>query len=177
MIKTPQSLIRVAVFCLPLVLTASCGESTTQNNVVTVTPVTLGVTSSPPPAVPTAANPTFAAIVQTYRIETRSPTGNAQIGTEMIVHSAGTLYEGAVAVTCTATAPTTPPTCVAAGSLPLQLPYRATTNSTGTFEVTMVLIFGRGSDGTQTVVEAFSGTGYGKTDVVFACVDGATACP
>ena len=176
MIKTPQSLIRVAVFCLPLVLVASCGgESTTQNNVINFDPVTLGVTSSPPEP-PNPPNPTTGLIKQIYRIETRSPTGNAQIGTRMVIDSAGTLYEGhptidLTTVVCTAAG------CFAPGLSPLILPYEATTNSTGTYEVTMILGFGLGADGTATVVEAFSGTGYGKTDVVFTCVDGSVACP
>lgn len=169
MIKMPLSILRAAILGLPLALTASCGgESTTQNNTVRISPSSLGVTSSPG---------TVAFITQTYRIESRSPTGNAQIGTDIMIHSAGTLYAGEPTlgtITCTGLPN---PVCVDTALSPLILPYKGTTDSTGTVIVTMILGFVTGAEGTATVVEAFSGTGYGKTDVVFTCVDGTTACP
>lgn len=156
MIKTPQSLIRVAVFCLPLVLVASCGESTTQNNVINFDPVligqatTLGISGS---------NGNI------FRVESRSPSGNAQVGVQVVIDSQYIVYAGRPAVDCS----TIP--CTAPGQTPLSLPYTATTDSTGTYEVTVIYSWGTAIKGIFTALEAFSGTGYGNANINFTCTD------
>ena len=160
MIKTPQSLIRVAVFCLPLVLVASCGESTTQNNVINLDPVSIGQATT---AGATGSNKAI------FRIESRSPTGNAQIGVEVVIDSQYIVYAGHPTVDCS----TVP--CTVPGVLPLSLPYRATTDSTGTYEVTVIYSWNIppvvSIKGDFTALEAFSGTGYGNAKISFACSD------
>lgn len=167
MIKTPLSLIRVAAFCLPLTLAASCGgESTTQNNTINLDPVSVGQ----PTTLGIAGNNK-----EIFRIESRSPTGNPQIGVEIVIDSQYIVYAGHPTVVCA-------PTCtVQAGVLPLTLPYTAKTDSTGTYEVTVIYSWGTAINGTFTAVQAFSGTGYGNANIVFTCTDpdptNAPACP
>ena len=169
----PLSAVRVAVFCLPLVLIASCGEGSEaiQGTRVNISPISVGVTSP-------ASNPAVVSyIIQTYQIELRSPTGNAQINTNLTIANRGTLYAGSVVidrdnVTCTALA-----VCTDSTKTPQPSTYETTTDSNGSIRVTMLFGFISGADGTATVLEALSGTGYGKTDIIFTCVDGTAVCP
>ena len=160
MIKTPQSLIRVAVFCLPLALVASCGESTTQNNVINFDPVSVGQATTAGSA---GSN------YQIFRVESRSPTGNAQIGVEVVIDSQYIVYAGRPTMDCL----TIP--CTATGATPLLLPYTAKTDSTGTYEVTVVYSWNIppvvSVRGTFTALQAISGTGYGNAAITFTCSD------
>ena len=158
MIKTPQSLIRVAVFCLPLALAASCGgESTTQNNVINFDPVSVGQAT-------TLGIPGNNKAI--FRIESRSPTGNAQIGVDIVINSQYIVYEGRPAVDCS-----TIPCTVQAGAVLLGLPYTARTNSTGTYEVTVIYSWGTAINGNFSALVAFSGTGNGNSNISFTCTD------
>ena len=161
MIKVPLSLIRVAAFCLPLALVASCGESTTQNNAIIIDPALKGQAT----ILGTAGSNN-----QIYRIESRSPTGGAQIGVEVVIDSQYIVYAGRPAVDCS----TIP--CTASGTR-LELPYTAITDSTGTYEVTVIYRWGPAINGVFTAVEAFSGTGYGNANINFICIDTDTANP
>jgi hypothetical protein len=178
MIKLPLSSVRIAVFCLPLALVASCGSGSeaVQGTVIKVSPVTVGVTS------PATATLTELYIIQPYQIELRSPTGYPQVNTKVTIVNRGTLYDefaiiNPATVTCTG-GPGVNAVCTDSALTPLPSVYETTTDSTGTVRVMMLYGFYSGIDGTETDLEAFSGTGYGKTDIVFTCVDGSTAtCP
>lgn len=179
MIKMPVSAIRVAVFCLPLALVASCGSGTeaVQGTKINISPVSVGSIDT----VIAAAVPLY--FVQEYQIELRSPNGYAQTGTSVTIVSSGLLYDGFViidptAVTCTGST-TTPAACTNTGQTPVPSVYQTTTDGTGIVRVTLLFPFYSGSDGTVTVLEAFSGSAYGKTDAVFKCVDASTTvtCP
>ena len=183
MIKMPLSaFLRVVAFCLPLALVASCGgagssgSEAVQSTITTINPVSVGVTS------PTTSALVPLYVVQQYQITLRSPTGDTQIGTKVTIISSGLLYAGFVvvddaAVTCTA--PTTgPATCTNTALTPLSSVYETITDSNGTVRVTLLFPFYSGSKGTATVLESFSGTSYGKTDIVFTCVGSTTLpCP
>ena len=180
MIKMPLSVVWVAAFCLPLALVASCGGSgseAVQGTTATINPATVGVTSPV-----TAAPPVPLYVVQQYQITLRSPSGIAQIDTRVTIVSSGLLYAGLVliddtAVTCTGST-TAPATCTNTALTPLPSVYETITDSTGTVRVTLLFPFYSGSRGTATVLESFSGTSYGKTDIVFTCVGAGTlTCP
>ena len=180
MIKLPLSVVRVAAFCLPLTLVASCGSGSeaVQGTKININPISVGVTTY------TTAGLTVSYVVQEYQIELRSPSGAAQVNTKVSLASRGTMYNGFPVildanVVCTGSlvlpAECTDPTLTSA-LLPNS--YEATTDSTGTVRVKLIFAFFSGSKGTATVLEAFSGTGYGKTDVVLTCAEGSGGpCP
>lgn len=182
MVKMPMSVIRAAAFCLPLALVASCGAGSSateavQGTRVNINPISVGISS----VIATTPVPLY--FVQTYQIELRSPNGYAQTGTSVTIVSSGLLYDGFVivdpsAVSCTGST-TAPAACTNTGQTPVPSVYQTTTDGTGTVRVTLLFPFYSGSDGTATVLEAFSGSGYGKTDAVFTCVDASTTltCP
>jgi len=188
MIKLPLSVVRVAAFCLPLALVASCGSGSeaVQGTKININPISVAVSSPITGAV--------VYIVQSYQIELRSPSGAAQVNTKVSLVSRGTIYSGLpdiqnANVVCTGNStppagpgdpPLAPAECTDPNFASTRLPnsYVATTDSAGHVQVTMIFAFFSGYDGTVTDLEAFSGTGYGKTDVVLTCVDsGATTCP
>ena len=173
MMKLPLSVVRVAALCLPLALVASCGSGSeaVQATKINISPISVAVTS----------DARLVALVryftQAYQIELRSPSGAAQINTKVTLVSRGTIYNefaiiNPATVTCTGTA-----VCTDSALTPLPSVYETTTDSTGTVRVMMLYGFFSGIDGTVTDLEAFSGTGYGKTDIVFTCVDGTAPCP
>ena len=180
MIKLPLSVVRVAALCLPLALVASCGSGSeaVQATKININPPSVAVSS------PTELALTVVYIVQSYQIELRSPSGAAQVNTKVSLVSRGTMYSGLpdilpANVVCTGSA-VLPAECTDStlASTRLANSYEATTDSTGTVRVTLIFAFFSGSKGTVTDLEAFSGTGYGKTDIVLTCVTGAGgACP
>jgi hypothetical protein len=182
MIKLPLSVVRVAALCLPLALVASCGSGSesVQATKININPISVGVTT------PISAAPVpVVYFIQPYQIELRSPSGYPQVGTKLTLFSRGTIYEGFAVidpanVVCTGVAGVSPAECTDPTQASLQLPntYEATTDSTGTFRLMMITAFFSGADGTATFLEAFSGTAYSKTDVVFTCQDaGGLTCP
>lgn len=183
MTKTPLCVIRVAAFCLPLALVASCGSGSeaVQGTIVVSSPDSSAVTSTIDGTSPFDVG----YVLNHYQITLRSPSGYAQVGTKVTITSSGILYDGFIGldppttVSCPAVA-TGPAVCtVTGGPTPLSSVYEATTDSSGTVRVTLLFPFFSGSDGTVTVLEAFSGTSYGKTDIVFTCRDFSTTvtCP
>lgn len=176
MIKMP-SVVRNTVFCIPLAMVASCGSGTEaiQGTRVNINPASVAVSSV------ADATPATLYIVQTYQIELRSPNGYAQTGTQVTIVSSGLLYDGFVvidptAVSCSTTLPA-PPACTNTGQTAVSSVYETTTDGTGTVRVTLLYPFYSGSDGTVTVLEAFSGSGYGKSDIVFTCLDDPSGTP
>jgi hypothetical protein len=177
MIKMPFSVVRVAALCVPLMLVASCGSGTESvpGTVIHVSPVTVGVTSAATAAL------TVLYIIQPYQIELRSPSGYPQVDTKVTIVNRGTLYDefaiiNPATVTCTG-GPGVDAVCTDTALTPLPSVYETTTDSTGTVRVMMLYAFYSGIDGTVTDLEAFSGPSYGKTDIVFTCVDGSATCP
>ena len=190
MIKLPLSVVRVAAFCLPLALVASCGSGSeaVQGTKININPPSVAVSS------PTKLALTVVYIVQSYQIELRSPSGAAQVNTKVSLVSRGTIYSGLpdiqnANVVCTGNStppagpgdpPLAPAECTDPNFASTRLPnsYVATTDSAGHVQVTMIFAFFSGDDGTVTILEAFSGSSYGKTDVVLTCQDaGASTCP
>jgi len=152
---------------------ASCGAGSeaVQDTVININPASLGVDSSPT-GIPTDV----AYVVQTYQVELRSPSGYPQIGTNVTITNRGTLlcrcrYNRPLNVLCTGDYSIgQSAVCTDITKTPLPSTYVATTDSTGSVRFTMLFAFFPGSDGTVTDIEAYSGTGYDKSDIVFKCV-------
>lgn len=159
MIKKSLSVVRVAAFCLPLALVASCGSGSdaVQGTVINISPVSLGQPTfmdSPNPQVGSANS-------QIYHIQAQSPTGWAQVGIDVTIDvpTGWRAYEGEH-------------TFAELPSLtPLPNTYVAKTGADGTYHVTVYYDWVGGVKGTATILSAFSGTGYGKTDITFTCTD------
>lgn len=164
MIKTPLTAIRVAAFCLPLALVASCGSGSesVQNTAVNFLPTALGSVTLD------IEYPGAYQFVQTFRIELRSPTGYPQIGTEIIIDSPHTLYLEPNAVTCNQITflCTVSPTATL-----LPHPYKTTTDSNGTAQITVQFNLFSNHTGDIPVIEAWSGTGYSAVSIPVSCGD------
>ena len=162
MIKMPLAVVRVAAFCLPLGLLASCGQGSeaVQGTVVNFDPSGIGQATG---AGASGSNGNI------FRVELRSPTGNPQINVNVVIDSQYIVYEGRPRVDCS----TIP--CTAPGQTPLVLPHTALTNSNGTYEVTVIYSWNIApvisTRGVFTAIEAFSGTGYGNSNITFTCSD------
>ena len=163
MIKTPLSLIRVAAFCLPLALVASCGSEAVQNSTIVISPVDVLVLIGP-----TSPAGDATIIQDIYTIQVRSPSGNAQVGTEILIDSSALLYDvdsssGTAVFTL---APTVNGT------------YRVRTNSNGVYTIAVSYTISGGPSRGVTIFEVFSGTAYGKTDAIARCsVTAPAVCP
>lgn len=161
MTKMLSFFLRVAA-CLPLVLIASCGSGTeaVQGTTVNLNPPGIGQATT---AGVSGSNGNI------FRIEVRSPSGYPQIGVEVTIDSQYIVYAGRPIIDC-ATIP-----CTAAGATPLQLPYTTTTDQNGYVEVTVVYSWNIApvvsTEGEFTAVEAFSGTGYGNSNITYTCTD------
>lgn len=154
--------IRVAAFCLPLVMIASCGSGSeaVQGTTININPQAVGV-----PVTEALGN---ALVQQLYDIELRAPSGTAQISTQITVESRGTVYE--------VDKSTTPFTFTARAT-----PYLTTISNNGVYSVAVDFTVPAAFSGEITVLEAFSGTAYGRTNVVVTCTDSnpavAPPCP
>lgn len=159
MIKMPPSIVRVATFCLPLVLIASCGSGSeaVQGSIINFNPDGIGQKTT---------DATGAALVQELiTIELRSPSGYAQIDTQLIIDTPGNLY--------LADTSTSPPTLTAVPST-----YKTTTNSNGVVTVAIDFAVPARTSGAITAISAFSGTAYNRMNVTYTCtpVPPATTC-
>jgi hypothetical protein len=182
MIKMPLSVVRVVAFCLPLALVASCGSGSgaeaVQDTTMNLDPEAIGQATT---------LGYFGSSGNVYRVEPRSPTGYPQVGVRVLIDSQYTVYAGHPTVVCTAVDDGgTPPvflgtTCTAPSATPLDLPYETTTDTNGTYEVTVIYSWGVGINGTFTALQAWSGTGYGISNITFTCsdpdTDDALECP
>jgi hypothetical protein len=164
MTKMPVSVLRVATFCLPLVLIASCGSGSeaVQGTVMTFTPAKLGQATT---------LGTSGSNGQVFRIAATSPTGYPQLGVKILIDSQYEVYAGRPTVVCVGN------TCNASGATPLPLPYETTTDTNGTYEVTVIYSWGTAINGDFTAVEAWSGTGYGNATITYKCTDPDTTAP
>jgi len=176
MIKKPLSVVRVAAFCLPLALVASCGSGSeaVQGTVVNVDPANLGETGL---SIEFYDSVDYSSVI---RLEAKSPTGYPQIGTNILLDSAYVVYEGHPTVTCSVTQAynsTVSPilgeiiTCTAPGATPLPLPYTATTGQNGAYEVTVIYSVSPFYTGTITALQTWSGTGYNAITFTSKCLD------
>lgn len=159
MIKMPLSVIRVAAFCLPLALVASCGSGSeaVQGTTINFNPDAIGQTTT---------NVSGAALAQELiTIELRSKTGYPQIGAQLTIVTSGTLY--------TADTSTSPPAYTLVPST-----YTTTTNNNGVVTVAIDFAVGPSTTGTITVISAISGTAHNRMNVTYTCapVPPATAC-
>lgn len=157
MIKLLIALARIVTFS-SLLLVASCGSGNegTQGSIINFDPSGIG-------------QPTTAGVAGSnsniFRLEVRSPSGNAQIGVNVTIDSQYTVYAGRPVMDCS----TIP--CSAAGATPLTLPYTTTTGQNGYIELTVAYSWAGSIKGDFTAVEAFSGTGYGNAKITFTCSD------
>ena len=162
MIKKSLSVVRVAAFCLPLVLVASCGTGSeaVQNTVVNIDP--------PDIAQNVLAGTTSSITNSKYRIEVKSPTGYPQIGVSLVISSPGIL-----STVDTSASPAIFTPMAAAGNT-----YTVTTDSNGTYTTAVSFTSPVSADGEVTILSAWSGTGYNRVNITYTCVDnGATLCP
>jgi len=168
MIKMPLSVFRVAAFCLPLALVASCGTGSeaVQATVINLDPPNFGAIGLDIEG--------FVAVdySQIVRIEAKSPTGTPQIGVQLLVDSGFVVYEGHPQVVCTPIVAGIR-TCSAPSATPLTTPYTTTTGSNGTYEITVIFTVSPFSTGDITTVQAWSGTGYNFAIVTSECLDSA----
>lgn len=154
--------IRVAAFCLPLWMIASCGSGSeaVQGTTININPQAVGV-----PVTEAVGNTLDQ---QLYDIELRAPSGNAQISTQITIDSEGTVYE--------VDKSTTPFRFTVR-----QTPYQTTISNNGVYSVAVDFTIPAAFSGEITVLEAFSGTAYGRTNVVVTCTDSdpavAPPCP
>lgn len=159
MIKMPLSVIRVAAFCLPLALVASCGSGTeaVQGTTILINPQDI--------AVPVTESLGNALVVQLYDISLQAPSGNAQIDTQVTIDShGGIVYD--------VDKSTTPFTYTRRGT-----GFLATIQSHGVYTVAVDFPVPPAFSGNITVLEVFSGTAFGKSDVVVSCTDSDPAAP
>lgn len=158
-----MSAIRVAVFCLLSALVVSCGSTGTeaiQGTIINIDP-------------PGAGQATTAGVAGTnyirYRVEARSPSGYPQLGVDVTIDSQYIVYAGRPVMDCSSNP------CTAAGATPLALPYTTTTGQNGYVEVTVVYRWNIppvvSVKGDFTAIQAFSGTGYGNSNITFSCSD------
>jgi hypothetical protein len=162
MIKTPLSAVRVAAFCLPLVLLASCGSSWpegVQGTDVNFTPANVGSVKLD---IEYSGAYEFS---QVFRIELRSPTGYPQIGAELTINSGHMVYAGAPIITCYNNVCTVPP------DLPISLPYKVITDSSGTATFTVRYDLYSNQTGDVGIIEAWSGTSYQSVSIPVECGD------
>lgn len=161
MIENALLVVRVAVIFLSLTLVTSCGSGSqaVQGTTLTFNPSEENQTTTPT---------TSASLVQqVYTITLRSPTGYPQIGATIVVDapSGGTLY--VVDTTGTTTTFTQ-----------VQYPHTATTDGNGVYTVALSFTSPVAANTAITVLEAFSGTAYNRTNVNYTCSATAPAvCP
>src|SRR4030067_3025776 len=176
MIKSPLSVVRVAAFCLPLALVASCGSGSeaVQGTVINLDPSNLGTIG--------LSVEFFDSVdyVQVVRIEAKSPSGYPQIGTKLLIDSGFVVYAGHPQAACSIsqTYAAGPPvvgqisTCTAVVATPLPLPYaEASTSSNGTYEVTVIYSISPFSTGDITTLQVWRGTGFQSLTVESECLD------
>lgn len=158
MTKEALTCIRVATLSLSLMLIVSCGSGTeaVQGTTININPQAVGV-----PVTESIGN---ALVRKLYDIELRAPSGNAQISTEVTVESDGTVYE--------VNKSTTPFTFTARAT-----PYLTTISNNGVYSVAIDFTIPAAFSGEITVLEVFSGTAYGRTNVVVTCTDSDPATP
>lgn len=162
MTKKALTCIRVATFSLPLMLIASCGSGSeaVQGTTINIDPQAIGV--------PVTESLGSSLVQQLYTIELRAPSGTAQISTQVTVDSDGTVYE--------VDKSTTPFTFTARAT-----PYVTSISNNGVYTVAIDFTIPAAFSGEITVLEAFSGTAFGRTNVVVTCTDSnpavAPPCP
>lgn len=177
-----SSVFHIAAVCLPLTLITSCGAGSTE----AVQGTTINIDPSAPGQATTLGF--FGSNSSIFRIEARSPSGTPQINVGILIDSQYTVYAGHPTVDCVAVFDSAVPpnflgnTCTAPGATPLTVPYETTTGQNGTYEVTVIYSWGSGGiSGSFTAVQAWSGTGYGASNITFTCADPDTAtapaCP
>jgi hypothetical protein len=175
MIKKPLSVARVAAFCLPLALVASCGSSSwpegVQGTTVNFNPSTLGSITLD---IEYSGAYEFS---QVFRIELLSPTGYPQIAAELMINSGHVVYAGAPIITCDKVTHV----CILPPDLPISLPYKVITDSSGTATFTVRYDLYSNQTGDIPIIEAWSGTSYSSVSVPVECgdsddTDGTPAC-
>ena len=154
MIKLSLSVVRVAAFCVPLVLVASCGSGAqaVQGSKITINPAATAQT------VP--AGYSGAISNKEYTIFVASPTGYAEVGVSLIIDSPGTL---------SAVSTSTPHTYTPLGAAGAA--HVVTTDGNGTYTVAISYTSGTTPTGDVTILNARSGTGYNRVNITYTCVD------
>lgn len=163
MIKTLLSVVRVAAFCLPLALVASCGTSDSQAVQGTVVNMDPNAVAQDVPA-----NGTSSIVNEEFTIELKTPTGYPQIGITLLVGSPGVLSAVDTSVSPVTYTPMGP-----AGST-----YVVSTDGNGTYRVAVSYTSPVAADGEVTILSAWSGTGYNRVNITYTCFDnGGVTCP
>ena len=153
MINMPVSAIRVAAFCLPLALITSCGSGSeaVQGTVIVISPAAI--------AQNVPSNGTSSITQEKFTISLKSPTGYPQVGIKVVIDTPGTLY--------LVDTSTTPYTYTLVPSS-----YTGTISSANdVITVAVSYTSSTGADGDVTVISAFSGTAYNRTNITYTCVD------
>jgi hypothetical protein len=161
MIKKSLSVARVAAFCLPLALLASCGSSWpegVQGTEININPAAIGQS--------TTTTTGASLVLELFTIELRSPTGYPQISTQLTIDTPGTLYIVGIN-------PGGSPTYT-----PVTATYTTITNDNGVVTVAVDFSVPPRTEGDITVISARSGTAYNRTNVTYTCTPTppATAC-
>ena len=152
MIKTPLSVVRTIAFCLPLTLVASCGKGSeaVQRTNILINPSAIGV--------PVTEAAGTAIVKQLYTVELQAPGQYNQVGTEITIDSPGTVFE--------VNKSTNPYTFTARAT-----PYTTTISGNGVYTVALDYFVPAAFSGSITVLEAFSGTAFGRSNVDVTCSD------
>ena len=153
MIKMRLPVVRIAAFCLPLTLVASCGSGTeaVQGTVINIDPTATAQT------VPFGSPGTITN--SRYRIELRSPSGEAQAGVTLLISSPWVL-----SAVDTSTVPTTFTPMGPAGT-----GYTVTTDNYGTYTVAVTYTSGLTPVGDVTILSVWSGTAYNRVNITYTC--------
>ena len=157
MIKTPLSVVRVAAFCLPLALVASCGSGSQagQGSEIHLNPDAVAQ------AVP--SNGTSSIANEEFTIEVRSASGTSQVGIDVSIDSPGILSFVDTSVT-----PHTYTPMGAAGNT-----YIVNTGGNGVYTVAVSITSGIGASGDVTILSAWSGSAYNRVNITYTCFDNA----
>lgn len=160
MIKIPLTLVRIMVFSLPMGLVTSCGSGSeaVQGTTIFINPPAVGV-----PVTESLGN-FLDHRTRLYDVELRAPSGNAQISTLVTLRTEGVLYE-----VDKSTVPFT--------YTPRPTPYLASISNNGVYTVAIDFTIPAAFSGEITVLEASSGTAYGRTNAVVTCTDSNPAVP
>lgn len=168
MTRTPFHFAQVIAFCAPLALVTSCGKGTeaVQGTTVLINPDAWGQQTN-------SLNPTCHKVLY-FQVSAISPTGYPQIGAAFQIDSpnAFEIYDGWVPTSAIIPFGTCGETVDKTKFAPLVQPFTATADNSGNYRLTVDYSWTGGVKAVATAVEAFSGTGYGKTDITFTCTDG-----
>lgn len=163
MIKLSLSVVRVAAFCVPLVLVASCGSGSgaqaVQGSKIVISPDATAQT--------VIVGNTGVITTKPYTITLLSPTGYPEIGVDLLISSPGFLYFADTSVDPVTFAP-----LGAMGSS-----HTVTTDGSGKYTVAVSYTSGTTPKGDVTILNVWSGTSYNRVNITYTCQDDTSVVP